>query len=126
MQSGQPVLDVQDLEVKVGDSVLIDRISFQIHAGEIFALVGESGSGKSLTSLAIMRLLPEALQITEGQIWLNQQALFALPETGGNDFSGAHDLAQPCNEGGGSGGRGASIAPAYPTTSGACQSSGVV
>jgi peptide/nickel transport system ATP-binding protein len=80
MQSGQPVLDVQDLEVKVGDSVLIDRISFQIHAGEIFALVGESGSGKSLTSLAIMRLLPEALQITEGQIWLNQQALFALPE----------------------------------------------
>jgi len=43
-------------------------------------LVGESGSGKSLTSLAIMRLLPEALRVTSGAILLEQQDLFQLPE----------------------------------------------
>ncbi len=80
MQSTQPVLEVKDLQVAVGQSALIKGISFDIQAGEIFALVGESGSGKSLTSLAIMRLLPEALDVTAGSIYLNRQDLFALPE----------------------------------------------
>ena len=87
------VLQVEQLEIKVVPSshsteqgkapqeqTLISDVSFEIHAGEIFALVGESGSGKSLTSLAIMRLLPEALRVTDGQIHLNHQSLFALPE----------------------------------------------
>jgi len=64
----------------VGPTKLLKDISFSIKQGEIFALVGESGSGKSLTSLAIMRLLPEALQITKGRVILNQQELFSLPE----------------------------------------------
>lgn len=74
------VLNVENLVLEVGDNRLIDDISFQIKAGEIFALVGESGSGKSLTSLSIMRLLPEAIKVTAGHINLNQQALFELPE----------------------------------------------
>ena len=76
----KPVLNVQNLSIAVNDSPLINDISFSIDPGEIFALVGESGSGKSLTSLAIMRLLPEALQVTGGEISLNQTDLFALPE----------------------------------------------
>lgn len=80
MQSTQPVLQVNGLSVKVGQQSLIDDISFEIQSGEIFALVGESGSGKSLTSLAVMRLLPEALDVVSGQIVLNQQNLFELPE----------------------------------------------
>ncbi|MDA3807787.1 MAG: dipeptide ABC transporter ATP-binding protein [Thiomicrorhabdus sp.] len=74
------VLNIKNLSIAVNDSPLINDISFSIESGEIFALVGESGSGKSLTSLAIMRLLPEALQVTAGEISLNQTELFALPE----------------------------------------------
>lgn len=76
----QLVLSVENLCLKVGTTKLLKDISFSIEQGEIFALVGESGSGKSLTSLAIMRLLPEALQITKGRVILNQQELFSLPE----------------------------------------------
>jgi len=76
----KPVLDIHNLVVKVGTSTLIDRISFQIQPAEIFALVGESGSGKSLTSLAIMRLLPDALSIVAGEITLHQRSLLALSE----------------------------------------------
>ncbi|HBS27625.1 MAG TPA: ABC transporter ATP-binding protein, partial [Gammaproteobacteria bacterium] len=78
--SQQPVLTVKNLEVKVGSTELIKRINFEIYPGEIFALVGESGSGKSLTSLAVMRLLAEALRVTAGENVLNGQNLFALPE----------------------------------------------
>lgn len=74
------VLNIKNLSIAVNNTPLINDISFSIEAGEIFALVGESGSGKSLTSLAIMRLLPEALQVTGGDISLNQTELFTLPE----------------------------------------------
>ena len=80
MSESKPVLKVDDLVLKAGNEVLIDRISFQIEPGEIFALVGESGSGKSLTSLAVMRLLPEAIHVESGDIRLQQQNLFDLPE----------------------------------------------
>lgn len=80
MASQEPVLSVEHLAIKAGETSLVKNISFQIQPGEIFALVGESGSGKSLTSLAIMRLLPEALDITGGQIVLNDESLFLLPE----------------------------------------------
>ncbi len=79
-QEASTVLSVQNLTVLVNNTPLINNISFSIGGGEIFALVGESGSGKSLTSLAIMRLLPEALRVTSGSILLDQQDLFQLPE----------------------------------------------
>lgn len=79
-QALSTVLNIKNLSIAVNDAPLINNISFSIESGEIFALVGESGSGKSLTSLAIMRLLPEALQVTAGEIVLNQTELFSLPE----------------------------------------------
>jgi peptide/nickel transport system ATP-binding protein len=39
-------------------AIAVNSLSFSIDQGEVLALVGESGSGKSLTSLAIMGLLP--------------------------------------------------------------------
>ncbi|MBE6081231.1 MAG: ABC transporter ATP-binding protein [Tissierellaceae bacterium] len=47
---------------------VLDRVSFNMKKGEILGIVGESGCGKSLTSLSIMKLLPQNAVITEGEI----------------------------------------------------------
>ena len=75
------VLQVRDLSVAFGfdkngnprDGVkpvqVTDRVSFEICAGEFFALVGESGCGKSVTSMSILRLLPQpSARIVEGSV----------------------------------------------------------
>lgn len=84
----KPLLQVNNLVVSAGDSRLVDDVSFEIYAGEVFALVGESGSGKSLTSLAIMRLLGEGLSIRGGDVKLGSDSLFALSETQMNAVRG--------------------------------------
>jgi peptide/nickel transport system ATP-binding protein len=64
----------------IGRERLLKSVSFEINRGEIFALVGESGSGKSLSSLAIMRLLPDVISVSSGDIKLKNNSLFALSE----------------------------------------------
>ena len=75
-------MQVRDLRVEVVETgaEILKGVSFELHAGEIFALVGESGSGKSVTSLAAMRLLPNALRITGGAVQVAGQDLFDLSE----------------------------------------------
>ncbi|RRS31554.1 MAG: ABC transporter ATP-binding protein [Epsilonproteobacteria bacterium (ex Lamellibrachia satsuma)] len=75
------ILSVENLSLKVQKEELLKSVSFEIKKGEIFALVGESGSGKSLTSLAIMRLLPDAIFVSSGDIKLKNRSLFILPES---------------------------------------------
>jgi peptide/nickel transport system ATP-binding protein len=60
-REGRPALEVSGLTIASADRVLVDRLQFRIHKGERVGLIGESGSGKSLTSLAVMGLLPETL-----------------------------------------------------------------
>jgi peptide/nickel transport system ATP-binding protein len=69
----KPLLSVQDLEIsfkKEGTlSAVINTISYQLFENEILGIVGESGSGKSVSSLAIMGLLPNTIsKITNGNI----------------------------------------------------------
>ncbi len=74
------LLSVRDLSVAIGAAAPVDGVSFEIGAGETFALLGESGCGKSLTALALMRLLPEAARIAEGSVQFAGQELCALTE----------------------------------------------
>ncbi|MDW8368621.1 MAG: ABC transporter ATP-binding protein [Geminicoccaceae bacterium] len=60
---------------------LVQDLSFDLRKGETLALAGESGSGKSITSLAIMGLLPQpAVRVTGGSIRFGGQDLTRLPE----------------------------------------------
>ena len=66
-----PVLELRELSIRFGgQSVdLIDKVSLRIGQGRTMALVGESGCGKSVTSLAVMGLLPRnSANITHGQV----------------------------------------------------------
>ena len=60
---------------------LVQDLSFELKRGETLAIAGESGSGKSITSLAIMGLLPQpAVRVTGGSIRFAGQDLSALSE----------------------------------------------
>lgn len=52
-----PLLDIQNLNIRFGETEAVKNLSLQIAPGETVGLVGESGSGKSVSSLAIMQLL---------------------------------------------------------------------
>ena len=57
------VLDVEGLDVRIGRHHLLHDLCFTIDRGERVGLIGESGSGKSLTSLALLGLLPEDARV---------------------------------------------------------------
>lgn len=56
----------------------VDGVDLDIFEGEILALVGESGSGKTLTALSITKLLPEAADITSGEIIFQDMDLLRI------------------------------------------------
>jgi oligopeptide/dipeptide ABC transporter ATP-binding protein len=81
--AGDAVLRVRDLSVRFdsGRNVVhaVNGVSFELEAGGALGLVGESGSGKSVTSLAILRLLPRhSARIAAGEIWFGGRDLTRL------------------------------------------------
>jgi len=69
------LLEITDLSVTFrttrGLLTAVDALSFNIDAGEVVGLVGESGSGKSVTSRAVMGLIPQPPGLVKGSIRLD-------------------------------------------------------
>jgi peptide/nickel transport system ATP-binding protein len=78
------LLDVRNLSVNYVNETRISRavqkVSLQLHEGELIGLVGESGCGKTTLMLALTRLLPAAGQIVNGQVLFGGKDLTALTE----------------------------------------------
>jgi len=86
MTTPAPLLAVDGLCVNFGPSRVVDRVSFEVAAGEKFALVGESGSGKSVTALSILRLLETATY--EGAIRFEGEDLLQRSDRAMRDLRG--------------------------------------
>ena len=88
-----PLLSVRDLTVSVRDrgvmKPLVSGLSFDLRAGETLAIAGESGSGKSITSLALMGLLPNNVTVTSGQMLLGDTDLAQMSENQMRPLRGA-------------------------------------
>jgi peptide/nickel transport system ATP-binding protein len=71
MSDRHAVLDVRNLRVEFPGvkQPVIDGVSFTLRRGQTLGIVGESGSGKSITSLAVMGLLPNPGKVTQGEVW---------------------------------------------------------
>jgi peptide/nickel transport system ATP-binding protein len=95
---GAPVLAVEHLSVRFQGSpaAVVDDVSFAVDRGRTLAIVGESGCGKSVTSLALMGLLPPAAQVSGRAMFA---AAAGVPHDGasafgGNDLLGMTDRAR--------------------------------
>ncbi|MEO1987117.1 MAG: ABC transporter ATP-binding protein [Martelella sp.] len=83
------MLDVRDLCVSFGDLPVVNGVSFTLHEGEVVGIVGESGSGKSVSSLAIMRLLPRHTRITASRLQFMGEDLLSASERRYEELRGA-------------------------------------
>jgi len=74
-----PLLQVKDLRVEFaaarGRALAVREVGFELGARGVLGLVGESGSGKSVTSLAVLRLLPEQTAISGEIVFAGQDLL---------------------------------------------------
>jgi oligopeptide/dipeptide ABC transporter ATP-binding protein len=77
------VLDVKDLTVEfpTDDGIVhaVRGVSFTLEPGQVLGIVGESGSGKSVTSLAVMGLLPRSARV-RGEVNFQGRNLLKLPD----------------------------------------------
>jgi peptide/nickel transport system ATP-binding protein len=84
LQGGQPLLEVENLQTHFGtpDGVVraVEGLSFHIDAGETLGIVGESGCGKSVTSMSILRLIPEPPGKIAGSIRFEGRDLLSISE----------------------------------------------
>lgn len=76
------LLEVKDLTTEFimdkGNLTAVNHIDFHINNEEVVGLVGESGSGKSVTSLSMLKLLPENGRTTSGEVLLNNKDILKL------------------------------------------------
>ena len=79
MNKNNTILEVKGLTVAFGGNCVVDNISYTLQRGRTLGIVGESGSGKSVSSLALMGLLPKQASVT-GVAKLGDTDLLTLGE----------------------------------------------
>lgn len=96
MATSDPVLDVRNLsvqfETKSGMAHAVEDLTYSVSAGQTLAIVGESGCGKSVSSLAILRLVPSPPGKITGTVRFGDEDLTKVSEDRirqirGNDIS---------------------------------------
>ena len=84
MTENSRVLDAKNLSVEIevpsGTLHAVTDVSLHVDKGETLGIVGESGCGKSITSLAIMNLLPSKATRTASRLQLEGKDLLSLSE----------------------------------------------
>ncbi len=87
-----PLLRVDNLsvcfETEKGSVDVVRSVSFQVEKGQTFCLVGESGCGKSMTSFALLGLVPEPGKVKADSISLDGRELTGLSEAAMNTVRG--------------------------------------
>ena len=83
------LLEVRNLTIRFGSTTVVDDVSFDVDAGERLGIIGESGSGKTLTSLAIIGLLPETANIS-GSVKFDGKELTDLSDRELSSIRGKH------------------------------------
>ena len=82
--TADPILEVENLTIafrkKKQTRTVVDQMSYRVYPGEILGIVGETGCGKSISSLAVLRLLPSNAVITGGRVLLKGEDLLSLSE----------------------------------------------
>ncbi len=85
----EPVLTVSNLNIAHKQQTLVHNLSYQLYQGETLAIVGESGSGKSISSLALLGLLPDSLSV-QGKVELRGVGVLPI----GQDFDSRNNTAK--------------------------------
>lgn len=79
-----PILQIKNLQTSFftddGEIPAVDCVSINVNDGEVVGIVGESGCGKSVTSLSMMRLIPNPGKIMNGEILLHGENLLHVTE----------------------------------------------
>ena len=90
-----PVLEVKNLSIAFpeqhGDVNIVDGVSFSVRPGETMGLVGESGCGKSISSMAVMGLLPPSARLS-GEILFKGRNILEMTPTEHNALRG-HEMS---------------------------------
>ncbi len=79
------ILKVENLSISFGRgrgrNQAVQKLTYRLAAGETLAIVGESGSGKSVSSMALLGLLPAGQAVIEsGEAWFEDSDLLAMSE----------------------------------------------